>query len=226
MNKNNLFMISYIIFIVVCAIIKIIWDYPMWGRIVAAITCSSWFFALADSEAADFTDLGEYRRIYSDYTAQASVKIKSILIELNCRLLALNDTEVTEKNEQIIAERTKHFEDLIAIVKECEGECTEETEKLQKDHLLMKRKKIMASVNAAAGFFAFFCVLTFEKVANLAIDIQDQLTVYAFAIILFTQYLSTEKRNQRNRKQEQAQELCRKWDNLLIQIQGVDTYAD
>ena len=84
----------------------------------------------------------------------------------------------------------------------------------------------MASVYATAGFFSFFCVLTFERVANLAIDIQDQLTVYAFAIILLTQYLSTEKKALRNRKRKQAQELCRKWDSLLIRVQGVDVYAD
>lgn len=226
MNRNNIFMISYIIFIAVCAIIKIIWDYPMWGKIVAAITCSSWFFALADSEADDYTDLDEYRGIYSNYTEQASAKIKSVLSELNCRLLALKNAEVTDNSKQTIEEGIKHFEDLIAIVRECEEECAEEKEKIQKDYLSMKHKKIMASVYAAAGFFSFFCVLAFEKVANLAIDIQDYLTVYAFAIILLTQYFSTEKRTLRNCKRKQAQELCKKWDGLLMRVQGVDVYAD
>ena len=226
MNRNNIFMISYIIFIVVCAIVKIIWDYPMWGKIVAAITCSSWFFALADLETDDYTDLDGYRGIYSNYTEQASAKIKSVLAELNCRLLSLRNAEVTENNKQTIEKGIKHFEDLIAIVKECEEECAEQKEKIQKDYLSIKHKKTMASVYATAGFFSFFCVLTFERVANLAIDIQDQLTVYAFAIILLTQYLSTEKKALRNRKRKQAQELCRKWDSLLIRVQGVDVYAD
>lgn len=226
MNRNNLFMISYIVFIGVCAIFKIIWDYPMWGRIVAAITCSSWFFALADSEANEYTDLDEYVKIYSNYGLQSSDKIKSVLDELNRKLLELKNGEEAESNDPNITERIRHFEKIIAIVKECDSECEEEKEKAQNDQLLMKRKEIMESVYTVVGFFSFFCVLTFETVANLAIDLQDQLTVYAFGLILLTQYISGEKRTLRNRKQEQMQELCRKWDNLLIHVQGVDVYAD
>ena len=48
MKRNNIFMLAYIIFIFLCVEVKSFWDFPMWGKIIAAVTTASWLFAVSD----------------------------------------------------------------------------------------------------------------------------------------------------------------------------------
>ena len=46
MKRNNYFMIAYMLFIGVCIIARVFVEFESWGRLVAAVTCSSWFFLI------------------------------------------------------------------------------------------------------------------------------------------------------------------------------------
>lgn len=48
MKRNNIFMFAYIVFVFLCSLIKPFYDFPMWSRIVVAVTVASWVFAISD----------------------------------------------------------------------------------------------------------------------------------------------------------------------------------
>ena len=48
MKRSNIFILAYIAFIMISAIISNFYDYPMWHRIVVAVTSISWMLSLSD----------------------------------------------------------------------------------------------------------------------------------------------------------------------------------
>ena len=48
MKRNNLFMLSYIVFIFISFVVRIFCEYPMWSTLVVSISVSSGIFAFAD----------------------------------------------------------------------------------------------------------------------------------------------------------------------------------
>lgn len=195
MKRNNLFFLSYIIFIFVCAAVRIFWDFPLWSAIVAAITTASCIFAFADM----FKSQSEYQRAISseqyEYAEYALDEIEMIK-KANSARLKQSDTFIDyalySKDDQV-----KHYESSQQNIEDIENGC-------KSIKLCMTFYKVIAMISNGisvilymAGFLALLCIIVFEPVAKLVIDSQELMTVWSFGIILFTQYydgVSAERR--------------------------------
>lgn len=107
MKRNNYFMIAYILFIGFCIIGRLFVEYESWGKLVAAVTCSSWFFAVADSHFSDVEYMQEYVEITTNYVKTNLKSIDTIIKGLQGRITKMkaelrdDDTSISD-GEQLI----------------------------------------------------------------------------------------------------------------------------
>jgi len=181
-KRNNMFMLSYTIFIFVAFVARLHWDFPMWAPIVTAITVASCIFSCADisnivsveyaTDVKDFTPLLDGAMEKCKYIEEFYSKHHAKLVQLKER--DENMAEVLMEGPEIIADTRKQLTEI------CNG---------------LKLKKIMSAICRALtnslvviGFLSFFCTITFEPVNVWLVPIQDYLTVLAFGIMMLTQY--------------------------------------
>ena len=111
MKRNNIFMFSYIVFIFLAASIKMIYDYPMWSRVVVAITAASWMFAISDCCASLYAF---QKNIYETFFPLLD-KIKYNIEQVKTILVKKSYNEEITKVEFC----EKDHKSLIASVKTC-----------------------------------------------------------------------------------------------------------
>lgn len=211
MKRNNYFMLAYILFIGFCIIGRFLVEYESWGRLVAAVTCSSWFFAVADSHLSDVEYMQEHVDITTNYAKSNLKSIDTIINGLHKRIAKMkaesgdNEKSISD-GEQLIKdlEKTKlYFQD-----KEAE---------IAKEQKKVKRISFWGKLFTVAGYFTFFLIMTFNVIARIAEESQDFLTVVAFVSILLTQYFAPLQREQNAKKKEEFEEVIQDFKNLSAQ---------
>lgn len=182
MNRNNIFMRAYIIFIFVCLCVRPFWGYPLWGSVVLAITLSSIFFAIEDLKALCAQTLKEQCDIGDDYIISSKVEISQ-----NEKLIEKVNLFVKEKGgEYDLTDLQKYFDEKKDTVSKI-IEHNEEIEKVIKiKRSSQKKYEKDAEKFLFMGYFVLFCTLIFSPEAVPTL-FQEMLSVLSFGIILATQ---------------------------------------
>ena len=184
MKRNNLFFLSYIIFIFVCATVRIFWDFPLWSAIVAAITTASCIFAVADIAgvvAIEYAnDVGTYMPLLES-ALKTCEELEKIIIIHRAEVLQnkINDSKAVDiimDGSKILGDTKQQLTCIIKGVKSKEKTA--------------ERCKWIESPLIVCGHLAFFCIISFAILNDFFASIQDYLTVFAFGMIMVTQYFS------------------------------------
>lgn len=200
-------MIAYILFIGFCAIARLFVDYESWGRLVAAVTCSSWFFAMADSYSSDVEYMQEYVDITINYARTNLNSINTIISGLHERITQLKKES---ENESAISDGERLIKDLEDIKPYFQGKENEMNKKQSK----IRRHRIYGALYTIAGYFAFFVIMTFNSIATVAESTQDFLTVFAFASILMTQFVAALNRDENTKKRAEFEEIIQHFKSV------------
>ena len=182
MKRNNLYFLSYTLFIFICFVVKCFWDYPLWGVIVAAITTASCLFACADIAEVVAT---EYEKDVENFTPL----LKSAMAK--CEKF---DKDFSQ-HKSFFESRAKENDELAGIVLEGINTIEDTRKELVKikkgldfkEGLSKLCKKITGPL-VVLGNLSFFCTATFEPINGALVPMQDYLTVFAFGVLMLTQY--------------------------------------
>lgn len=188
MNRNRVFMLSYIAFIFVSIIVRAFWDFPMWNSLVAAVTCTSFFFALADLNCSSYNNNIKLLNDYESETIQQREHAMNLLFFI--KFMLKNDMSV--KNTKLLDECKNETEEIIKDIEQ-KGSIYEKT--LKKNNMNL----IQAQIFLFFGFILFFCILSFKPITDYIIKYQEMITMFVFAIVLLSPFWdeSTKKRNEK-----------------------------
>lgn len=182
MKKNNMFMLAYTIFIFVAFVIKLCWDFPMWAPIVTAITIASCIFSCADIADIVATEYGTDIKDFTPLVEDAKEKCKRIE-----KFYSRYDTQLArmKEHDDNMAEVLLEGPEIIA---DTNKQLTEITNGLKFKKNLSNICKWLTKPLVVIGFLSFFCTITFEPINELLVPVQDYLTVFAFGVMMLTQY--------------------------------------
>ena len=189
-KKNDLFMLSYIVFIFICVAVRIFYNYASWNTVVAAVTAASWFFAIADI-------INLKVLVYSD---EYNTDYKEIIASIK----KLGDIEVAFKKyenrlSEIQKQQLPHSLDSVEIkLSGIKKNLTELKEVIEGNSKKWKMYSSFVNIFIALGFLVFFIAVVFPIISDFIISIQEVLSVIAFGIILLTQYFSNKQMESRN----------------------------
>lgn len=197
MKRNNIFMLSYIVFIFICAWIKPIYDFPMWGKIVVAVTTASWMFAIADCCSCISNIQKETYNSIFPLVDTAKYRINQIKLYLTtCEKDASHDVAIDT-------------------IDSCGNECASLLNTIAKTN---KRSKVIEKFSVIFTFLAFIlflCVLTFDSVYNYFFARQDGATVLSFGMILLAQFGTNIGTNNINKMKREFTSIVNGWEALL-----------
>lgn len=187
MKKNNLFMLAYIVFSVLCGVVKIFWDYPMWTTIVGAITTASCIFAISDflhTQAATYMALAKEQTYHSESALGEITFIRKALL-MRIKQVETHYVEKTYTREEELAFCASSQQRIDSLEKDFQR-----TIKIINKPIKSAKTTLNISTGLTLiGFLSIFCCMTFEPIACFFDQYQEEMTVWAFAIILLTQYL-------------------------------------
>lgn len=188
LKRNDVFLFSYIAFIVICLFVRSWGEYGSWPAIVSAIAISSALLTCA-----------EYFGIYANYFSRRSDADEEFVKSIRCRnldarqeiiklcdTLAKTNIEGLETSEDIknftqVSDGTIRFESFL-----------DDYEKLISSYRnKQKAYNIVANTFRVAAFLAFLCIITFPVLAEGMYAAQDIVSVLAFLLILISQYVSS-----------------------------------
>lgn len=179
MKRNTIFMLAYIAFVVICFIVRLFWDYPMWDNIVIAITISSVFFAYADM----FHIIAESIEKSKELSLNQCNRMKGIVDSTmnNLRRLKANIDEIHEKDSlrKSLENYTKMRDNLSAL------------EKSYTNLKIVNLCRCIENVNLFIAFLLLLCILVFQSLAERLLSVQSYATVLAFIMILLTPVVGT-----------------------------------
>ncbi len=182
MKRNNMFMLSYTIFIFIAFVVKLCWDFPMWAPIVTAITVASCIFSCADItnivaveyavDVKDFTPLLEH-------AMENCKRIEKFYSKYNAQLVRMS--EYDNNMAEVLLEGPE-------VITDAKRQLTNVTKGLKLKKILLSICRWLTNPLIVIGFLSFFFTITFKPVNELLVPIQDYLTVLAFGVMMLTQY--------------------------------------
>ncbi len=166
-KHKNTMKIAYIIFLILCAIYRIIadvlnLDFSSWDKIVCATTISSCFFAMASSKKS----------------------LHNIVSKVICSLRSSNYElkKIKDKPSQNSEKYTnsKYDTDYLAqVIVENETQL----DKMEKNKAFNLQQSFIFNI---IGFLMFFCLMAFDFMYSFLESMQDFYTLLAFIVILLT----------------------------------------
>lgn len=182
MKRNNLFMLSYIIFIFIAFCVKLFCDYPMWPPLVTAITVASCIFACSDIVDVVAEEYGNDEKSFTPLLESALEKCEHLATVFHSNVGKLQDYK--EKGSYLAEVLLDGPTQLDAAKKQLIEIRNGINVKRTVSSLCNKLSKPLLVV----GYLSFFCTVTFETINGILVPMQDYLTVFAFGLLLTTQY--------------------------------------
>lgn len=236
MKRNEMFMLSYIIFLIVCCIARLLGCLPAWAKIVTATTISSGLFAIAEFLFAAASDYREMNKNMIEFANRFKPKVKlfkEIMSSFNVKKDVFYEIfknriepDVWKKfisSQQENFSLAREFVDII-------------DDKVPSRELKIERYEKAGNIITVIGFLLFFCIIVFDPLAEKSILIQDYLTVISFATILISQYFSSkhrEKLSENSAMFDRVNKICDSWlenirstDELMQTALEEHSYAD
>lgn len=213
MKRNNLLMLAYIIFIFICAIVRLFGEFPRWQVLVAAITATSWVFSLADF---DYTVANELHKISKDALKFSEVGINHVqgLLKAVENFLSENKDKRNDKLSEMEQEQRTLYDNIRQKGEGCIKSYREIEATARKNNHTADIAEKGASILTAVGFIGFFSIISFEGISKIFINSQDIMTVMAFGLILFTQYMDEASKKKRKKFQESINAVNENWNAL------------
>ena len=184
MKRNNLFMLAYIIFIFVSSWLRVVYDYPMWPKLVAAITIASFFLIISDLVYSLIKNTYENMQTETEYIA--------VIQEEFGAMEKYAQEYLKEKVDKIDEIKKVKIEETIESM---DGKLKSIRERAKNIINYCEKYKIVADTFTVLGFLSFFFILVFETVSSFIIGILDLITVLSFGFVLLTQYFSEKQIN-------------------------------
>lgn len=204
MKRNNMFMLSYIVFIFICFVIRTYCDYPMWNTLVVAISFASGIFAFADffsGKASAELDASLVTKDLYLRTGESLSHQKKVIDECILKLsLEAND----EEDEASL----KYYKDIKNKLEEEAVEHSRIKEMYEKGQILYKRHCKCSNCLNFIGYLAFFIILVFQSVSILLSPSLELLTVFSFGLISLTQYMANQAAERLNKQKKDAARIC------------------
>lgn len=167
MKRKDIFILAYIVFIFLSAIIRQFIDFPMWNKIVVAVTAVSWMIALSDG-LLEISSLSKSTADLIPTVEEQKKKANRLLVAFDCDPASADITKDTLKNT------LKRYD---AIKKEMVTLAKHE-----------KPSAIASIVFYFVSFLLFMCILCFEPLYDRFSRNQEFLTVAGFGLILLVQF--------------------------------------
>ena len=217
MKRNNIFMLSYIVFIFFCFVVRLCYEFPMWNTLVAAISFSSGVFAFAyfysGLSTAEFAAYKITKELFTKIEKSITDQLQEVDKELTEELVVeLSTTQSTDVRDEVKSSLSK-FSD--------ENESIKEMYKA--NDRLRKKHGNRAIVLNFLGYFSFFIVLVFQSVASLLSSYLDLLSVLAFGVILSTQFMAEFYENRIEKQKADAQGV---YDAVKKYLEAIKKYID
>lgn len=204
MKRNNCLMIAYIIFIFVCVVVRFFEEFPRWQVLVVAITATSWVFSLADF---NYTTANELHAISKNTLTFIESNIDNIQVILNKIDLSENASELSK----IMQEKINNYK---TSAQNCIGSFEKLKVEAEKSKHIANLSEKMASIFIIVGFVGFFSILSFDELSKMFTNSQDIMTVMAFGLILFTQYMGEISKENREKQKEASDAIRNRWERL------------
>ena len=226
MKRNNLLMLSFIILITVCALAKSFWDYPMWITVVSAITVASWLFALAD---LCFSQASAHIKMANEQlgdTEDSLTEVEMISKAVDRRIVQLKNDKNYEESS-LLHTKEDEIQYLSSVKSDLEDIGTglqSYKDLLEKGQKGANTNKVWGCVITVLGFLVFFLTIIFNPLMEAPAEGLDEMTVWAFAIILFTQYMETLLEERREKKKQKSQKIVNALDALRKKFESEVKY--
>lgn len=188
MKRNDIFLFSYIAFIIICLVVRSLGEYESWQAIVSAVAISSSLFTC-----------GEYFSIYANYFFRHCNADEEFVKSIRCRnldtrqeIIKLCDTLAKTNIEGLeTSEDIKNFTQVSNGTIRFESFLDDYENKISSDRNKQKAYNIIANTFKVAAFLAFLCIIAFPVLAEGMYAVQDIVSVLAFLLILISQYVSS-----------------------------------
>ncbi len=188
LKRNDVFLFSYIAFIVICLFVRSWGEYGSWPAIVSAIAISSALLTCA-----------EYFGIYANYFSRRGDADEEFIKSIRCRnldtrqeIIKLCDTLAKTNIEGLeTSEDIKNFTQASNGTIRFESFLDDYENNISSDRNKQKAYDIIANTFKVAAFLAFLCIITFPVLAEGMYAVQDIVSVLAFLLILISQYVSS-----------------------------------
>ena len=180
-------MLSYIVFIFICFVVRAYYEFPMWNTLVSAISISSIIFAFADF----FSGLAAGQLAAFRITKELYITTEKSLSGLRQKLDEMNK-DLTEKlNEEFFA---KTGGNVHINTKTNLAQLSKENESIKTMYIKYdtqhKKYSTLSNILSFLGYLSFFVMLVFQSISSMFSAYLELLSVLAFGLILLTQYMA------------------------------------
>lgn len=178
MNRNKVFLLSYIAFMITSVIVRCYYDYPLWNNIVIAVTISGPLFAYAEMFKTFYEDIKTYKEKklkQCDSLLTKTRDVNSVIDNLLSRDNSPEDEQHYKSQKNITQKNIKSLEKM---------------KLLDSKFPLDKYCQIVYYCTLFVAFFSLLCIIVFEPLAKELINVQSYATVISFVLILLTPFVS------------------------------------
>ena len=207
MKRHNLLLIAYIVFTIICLVVRSFVEFETWGYVVSAVAISSALLAYADFfyiHSKYYSDSGDMDDRFAAERSKKIKKEKTIAEETCAKIKELKTRGIDVSQFEKSFETEKYWRlEAEKIVSEI------------KERASLKRKKhkkylFIADILTFVAFLSFLCLITFTNIASALGKAQDIISIIAFIVVLSSQYVNlvfSEKQSNEQKLSNNAIEL-------------------
>lgn len=188
MKRHNILLFSYIIFAVICLVVRSFVEFETWSYVVSAVAISSAFLTYADLFSvhskyySDSCDIAE--RFIAEVVRQTE-KENVIIEDICAKIDELKTQGIDMSQEEMSFETAKKGRSEVEKITSDFKKSTDTKRKKQKKYTLL------ADFLTFLAFLSFLCLITFTNIAEAFEEAQDIVSIIAFVVVLSSQYIGS-----------------------------------
>ena len=219
MDKNNIFMWTYITFIFICCSVRTIIDFTMWNSIVIAVTVSSIFFSFEGL----FSSMSDTYKKTSIIIERCVTETQKLLkTDMNSEKRIIDEYAKYKNKNPHIDDVFHNWENL----QKCNKEISVQIKNIESLCNTAKRSRrtynILAMAFAFCGFLCIFLIMIFVSYFYIPTKIQEIITVSSFGIILFTQQVNNISINNIKLQENATEDILVKYRAAVEETQNME----
>ena len=227
MKKSNALMLSYIIFLAVALFVDVFFNWGGLGKVAMAAALAGLLFAIADLIAWRVT-------CEQDFCSIVQKALSEVILSVD-KLKLRSESAIEENHEiiELISSREDRSGELSKILETSQADIRLQEENIQaseknkskaedlnKKMQEMKNRKIRKFKKAETaiivlGFVSFFVISAFDYLYALLLNVESEITVIAFGVIMVTYFLKDVFENRHKKELEKALGSLKESEGLL-----------
>ena len=199
MKRHNLLLLTYIIFTIICLVVRSFTEFVTWNYVVSAVAIASALLAYADLfyiHSKYYSDSGDMDEQFVAERCKKIEKEKKIAEDVCIKISELKsngfDVVKYEKSFKIENHWRSEAEKILSEIKA----------RANLKHKKHKKYLIIADVLTLLAFLSFLCLITFTNIADIFGKAQDIISIIAFAVVLSSQYMNSVFSEKQSKEQE------------------------